>query len=55
MTQRFKDAIEVNLGQLQAIVHSQSKGSYLLRENEFTKVFRSVGIVVASADHELLV
>ncbi|TNV88020.1 hypothetical protein FGO68_gene1522 [Halteria grandinella] len=54
ISQRFKDAIEVKLSHLQAIIHSQSRGSYLLRETEFTKVFRTVGIVVASADHELL-
>lgn len=36
------------------MIHSQTKGSYLLRESEFTKVFRSAGIVVTSTDYELL-
>lgn len=54
MSERFKDAIEVRLSVLQGIIHSISRGSYLLKELEFTKVFRQAGIVVASADHELL-
>jgi hypothetical protein len=54
MSQRFKDQVEVKLGLLQNIVHQVSKGSYLLREQEFGKVFRQVGIVVTSQDHDLL-
>lgn len=54
MQQRFRDNIEVKLSQLQAVVHQMSKGSYLLKESEFTKVFRSVGIIVTSQDYELL-
>jgi hypothetical protein len=48
MSQRFKDSIEVKLARLNNYVHQVSKGSYLLREREFTKVFSSVGIVVTS-------
>lgn len=31
-----------------------SKGTYLVKESEFSRVFRSVGIIVTSLDYELL-
>jgi len=54
MTQRFKDQIEVKLSHLQAVIHQLTKGSYLLTEAEFTRVFRQAGITLTSADHEVL-
>ena len=54
MGQKFKDQIEVKLSHLQSIIHQLTKGSYLLRDSEFTKVFRQAGISVNSADSEFL-
>ncbi len=54
MSQKFKDQIEVKLSHLQAIIHQLTKGSYLLNESEFTRVFRQTGITLTSADHEVL-
>jgi hypothetical protein len=54
MTQRFKEQIEVKLSYLQAIIHQLTKGSYLLSETEFTRVFRQAGISMGSGDHEVL-
>lgn len=54
MSTRFKDAIEVNLVQLNGLVHQISKGSYCLREGEFNKVFKYAGIVVTSQDLDVL-
>lgn len=44
----------MKLTHLQNLVHQISKGSFILREDEFSKVFRHLGIVVTSQDHELL-